>query len=371
MAENRYYGSGTEKALFMLSRGTCYEPTCNVRVLKMTSSGRPQVNVQIAHIHALADGEARFDSNLPKKERNRFKNLILLCQAHHTEVDSAIWVTDYPADVLFGWKAAVEHGDLKAALDDVPPLDSDAQLQEVLGNAVEIARVEILGAIEELKGVGEDTVKMVKTLLTEAFNRPYLSDEQIDSLEESARILVSLEGQTLMLHDSAQTIRSVEEYGMLLANSVEPIKMVPDYLPALVSFADAIRMLPDYTRPFSDATQILGDSRTSINHLHDAVYLISNMNLVGDMASQVDQLSHQVRQVESVVNRFGGAAGGLERINDTADAMAATAESLTLVDNAPVAVRLHQLEKGNMFWAGFSAAIGVVLAIGILIAVLF
>ncbi len=43
MAENRYYGSGTEKALFMLSRGTCYEPTCNVRVLKMTKSGRPQV----------------------------------------------------------------------------------------------------------------------------------------------------------------------------------------------------------------------------------------------------------------------------------------------------------------------------------------
>src|SRR5688500_2551065 len=115
MGGERNYGKGTERALFMLSRGACYEPTCDVGVLKMTKSGRPQSGVQIAHVHALAEGEARFDGNIPKPERNRFWNLILLCQAHHIDVDSDDWEIEYPADVLFGWKAAVETADLRAA----------------------------------------------------------------------------------------------------------------------------------------------------------------------------------------------------------------------------------------------------------------
>lgn len=363
MGENRYYGSGTEKALFMLSRGTCYEPTCNVRVLKMTASMRPQVNVQIAHIHALAEGEARFDDSIPKKERNRFRNLILLCQAHHTEVDSKIWVTDYPAERLFGWKAAVEHGDLKGALDDVPPLDSDAQLQEVLVNAVEAAKLEILGAIDELKGIGEQTATMVKALLIESFNRPYMTPEQIASLTTSTEILSGMEGQFLMLSNSTDKLSVMEEYGHTLARAADTLHTMPEYIVMLAQAATSIESLSYTVEPLSNAASELSRNSSNIVNLHDAVSLLSGSGL--------HDISAKVQQVEHTADRFANAAGSLDRIHDVADSMAATTDTLAMVDNGPVAIRLHQLEKRNIFWTGFGVAIGVVLAIGILIAILF
>lgn len=104
MSKGRYYGSGVEKALFMLSRGACYEPTCKTPMLRMTKTGTPRVNVQIAHIHALCEDEARFDKDYPRADLNKFKNLLLLCQPHHTEVDSELWKDYYQAEVLIGWK---------------------------------------------------------------------------------------------------------------------------------------------------------------------------------------------------------------------------------------------------------------------------
>lgn len=363
MADNRYYGSGTEKALFMLSRGTCYEPTCNVRVLKMTASMRPQVNVQIAHIHALADGEARFDSKFPEKERNRFKNLILLCQAHHTEVDSPIWITDYPAKKLFGWKEAVEHGELKAALDDVPPLDSDEQLREVLINAVEAAKLEILGAIDELKGIGEETAKMVKALLIESFNRPYMTPEQIASLATSTEILAGMEGQFLMLNDSADKLQVMQDYGHTLARAADTLHTMPDYIVMLAQAARSIESLSYTVEPLSNAASELSHNSRNINNLYDAVSLLGGSGL--------HDISAKVQQVEYTVDRFASAAGSLERIHDAAGSLATTTESLRQVDTTPVTVRLDQLEKRNIFWTGFGVAIAAVIAIGILIAVLF
>ncbi len=129
----------------MLSRGTCYAPPCKEPVLKMAESGTPRVNVQIAHIRALVEGEARYDKNYPEKLRNRFENLILLCKPHHTEVDSDLWVEQYPAEVLLRWKAEVEGGGLGDALKNVPPLNGDKEFEGIIVKSVETARLEILG----------------------------------------------------------------------------------------------------------------------------------------------------------------------------------------------------------------------------------
>lgn len=39
MSNDRYYTAGTKEALFMLSRGYCYEPTCKERVMRWTEAG--------------------------------------------------------------------------------------------------------------------------------------------------------------------------------------------------------------------------------------------------------------------------------------------------------------------------------------------
>ncbi len=321
-----------------------------------------RINVQIAHIHALAEGEARHDKNYPKKNLNRFKNLVLLCQAHHTEVDSPIWVTDYPAEVLFEWKAVVENAELRVSLEDVPPLDSDDALQEALVNAVEAAKVEILGAIDELKGISGETAKMVKALLIESFNRPYMTPEQIASLANSTEILSGLEGHFLILHDSADKLQGIEEYSHMLARSADTLHTMPEYIVMLAEAARTIESLSYTVEPLSNAASELSQNTSNIHNLHDAVSLLSDSDFSG--------FSSKVQHVEYVVDRFVSAAGGLDRIHDTADSMAATTETLTMVNTAPVTVRLDQLEKRNIFWTGFGVAIGVVLALLTLIAVL-
>lgn len=138
---------------------------------------------------------------------------------------------------------------------------------------------------------------------------------------------------------------------------------MPDHIRALVHVAEAIRMLPNYITPFCKAAEILDNSRTNIYTLHDAMTLMASPELF--------DFTSRVRDFERVVDRFTEAAGGIDQIRKTADSMAETTEALTMVDTVPVAARLDRLEKRNIFWIGFAMAIGVMLALGILIAVLF
>lgn len=85
MATNqRSYPLRTVKRLYALSGNQCAFPGCtNVLVNKDNAS-----NSHICHIEAANESGPRFNPVLTVEQRNEYENLILLCPAHHTVVDS-------------------------------------------------------------------------------------------------------------------------------------------------------------------------------------------------------------------------------------------------------------------------------------------
>ena len=102
----RAYGSGVEKALYRLSRGTCYYPDCPRRIMEVVG-GEPMVAVDIAHVHGANPGSARYKESMTDAERRAFENLILLCVPHHKLVDGRRR-DEFPPEMLQGWKSANE-----------------------------------------------------------------------------------------------------------------------------------------------------------------------------------------------------------------------------------------------------------------------
>ncbi len=202
----------------MISRGTCYEPTCKTPVLRMTKTGTPRVNVQIAHIYPLGKDEARFDEDYPKVDLNKFKNLLLLCQTHHAEVDSELWEDNYQAEVLIKWKR-IREGDLSNVLGELPPLLDDEQFQDMLIDAISRMRDEIITAIDRVAGISQETLTLLKELVIESFTRPYLSEEAVASLEYSARVFDGMGDQAMMLYESARGLRGIEDHAWMLRES--------------------------------------------------------------------------------------------------------------------------------------------------------
>lgn len=63
MSNDRNYTPGTKEALFMLSRGYSYEPSCKERVMRWTGS-EWRSKVFVAHIRGLHKGSPRHDENM-------------------------------------------------------------------------------------------------------------------------------------------------------------------------------------------------------------------------------------------------------------------------------------------------------------------
>ena len=87
MAKNtRSIPQKEQKILFAKSGNRCAFPGCESRVI--ADEGTPsEPHAQMAHIIAYNDEGPRADPNLPREERNKASNLILLCPNHHTHVD--------------------------------------------------------------------------------------------------------------------------------------------------------------------------------------------------------------------------------------------------------------------------------------------
>ena len=112
MNEPRYkINAATAAALWALSNGTCYAPGCDTPVVREVRPGVYRKNVQIAHIIGVRPGSARYQE-IPRDERDSFSNLILLCLAHHADVDDTRFAdTLYPVEVLRRWKEEREGSD--------------------------------------------------------------------------------------------------------------------------------------------------------------------------------------------------------------------------------------------------------------------
>jgi len=91
--------------------------------------------VQIAHIHAVEPGGARYDANMTDEARRSFPNLILLCKPCHDLVDKAA-VEQYPPEVLERWKTEREAVGM-AGLRALGGITED-RLQELITEAVAV-----------------------------------------------------------------------------------------------------------------------------------------------------------------------------------------------------------------------------------------
>jgi hypothetical protein len=357
MAKDRNYGSGTEKALFMLSRGTCYEPTCKTRVLRMTKTRTPRVNVQIAHVYPLGRGEARYDEAKANDQTfiNSFRNLLLLCQPHHTEVDSELWKEHYQAEVLFGWKGQREGG-LTTALAELPPLLGDDQFQEILVDAISRMHDEIITAIDNVTGISQETLRLVKELVSESFTRPYLSDDTIASLEYSARVFDGMGDQTLMLYESARGLRGLEDHAWMLRESSLDLRELPDSVGLLLQAAnDLKRMSPDVVESLSIAGRDLRELPNFIHSLSTAAQQLEAARLP-DIEYSIDHVENAARHLKSATSN----AGALE---EAAEAMEAAAQSMGFAAQANGLTRRSLV---NAFWWGFGVCfVGLAVILGL------
>ncbi|MDZ7932895.1 MAG: hypothetical protein U5N21_23795 [Rhodococcus sp. (in: high G+C Gram-positive bacteria)] len=68
-----------------------------------TPHNRMAVLCEDAHIVAESAAGPRGDSPLTRAERNRYENLILLCNYHHQQIDSQ--PESFPVELLHQWKA--------------------------------------------------------------------------------------------------------------------------------------------------------------------------------------------------------------------------------------------------------------------------
>jgi hypothetical protein len=101
----RNYSPLTLKQLFLTSGHYCAYPGCVAAIVELTDGG-PTVLGFIAHIEGSSDDGPRANHSLSSAERDSYENLLVLCGHHHTLVDKVD--SDYPVEVLRGWKRAAE-----------------------------------------------------------------------------------------------------------------------------------------------------------------------------------------------------------------------------------------------------------------------
>ena len=78
-----------QKKLFLRSGSRCAFPECGCILTADATPDDPLVALgEMAHIVAESPDGPRGDSPLPPLERNRYANLILLCERHHALVDA-------------------------------------------------------------------------------------------------------------------------------------------------------------------------------------------------------------------------------------------------------------------------------------------
>lgn len=116
-----------QRVLFQRSGNRCAFPDCG-RVLTATSpSGETVVLGEMAHIVGESPDGPRGDSSLTPDERNRYENLILLCNTHHQLIDSQ--PQTYPVERLRAMKEDHEsriekllarYGNAPSIREDVP-----------------------------------------------------------------------------------------------------------------------------------------------------------------------------------------------------------------------------------------------------------
>ena len=239
----RTYPVGVREALFMLSRGCCYEPECREPVMRVIKDGW-YVNVEIAHIRAKESTGARYDTSMTLTARDSFDNLMLLCIPHHKVIDNVATQGDYPVPLLHQWKCKRE-GDIAAELRDWKGLHglTEEKLQDILSDVVSAAKEEILEAIDELAVVNKEVAGLVRGLVDERFSIPYPSEDTVGMLALAADRLRHLEDNAGLLYQTSQPLKNLDGTLSQLADVTERLEEQQLYR-AASTLMEAVSLAP-------------------------------------------------------------------------------------------------------------------------------
>ena len=205
-------------ALAHLSGGLCYWPGCPEPVLREVD-GKIRPIVEIAHIRAAFPGGPRYDTTMTDDERRDFRNLLLLCNPHHDEVDDQKNLEIYTTEVLHRWKEQRESDPREALrrLREVTPTG----LRNIVSDALENHDMKLIQALDRLSKSDREAASLLRSLvdeLTEAYSRlrQPLDPDLVYSLGKSVRelreIAPVLDVFTVALNKNARTLHNLGDY---------------------------------------------------------------------------------------------------------------------------------------------------------------
>jgi hypothetical protein len=153
-------------ALWTVSNGHCYAPGCATPVLKEVRPGVYQKNAYIAHVYGVRPGSERYRPDMTVRERDSFANLLLLCTAHHLEVDGKGGADSYPPKILLAWKAEHE-GAAGSILDRLTVTSPEGLMRKLIEMAEPpLERLEAITArLEETGTVTAGTVAELRQII--------------------------------------------------------------------------------------------------------------------------------------------------------------------------------------------------------------
>lgn len=100
----RKYAEKDIKLLFAQSGGYCAFPACTARLVEPANAHDPAAVLgQICHMVASSDDGPRGSKDFPEDLRDKYDNLILLCNHHHTLIDKQ--PNTYTVEDLKEWKS--------------------------------------------------------------------------------------------------------------------------------------------------------------------------------------------------------------------------------------------------------------------------
>jgi hypothetical protein len=196
-----------QAALWTVSNGQCYAPGCTMPVVLEVRPGVYKKNAQVAHIYGVRPGAERYKPGMSAEERDSFANLLLLCLAHHEEVDGKGGADRYPPETLLKWKQKHE-GEYGSVLSGLPVPDTDMLLKELTKIAEPpLNRLEaITERLEETGVATADTVAELKQIIeTMSLSGIGVSRRTADALVYAADVLNTgkLNETARMLADAA------------------------------------------------------------------------------------------------------------------------------------------------------------------------
>ncbi|MET7951060.1 HNH endonuclease signature motif containing protein [Micromonospora sp. NPDC005324] len=351
----RKYPAAVEKALFVLSRGYCYAPTCKSAVFEIDDENDPCIVVQIAHICGYPNGP-RYDQKLYESGRvDHWSNLILLCKPHHDKVDGIETRKRYSSDLLHKWKNDREL-DLQESLEGLGKVTPD-QVREIFVDVVTDTRERILADTRELMSISRATADLVQVLVDEAYSRPMLDPNTVSALEDAARTLALAENAPLML-ESARSLQ-LPEYAVLMHQAGRELQL-PEYA-WMVRDAGQRLQLPEYAWMVRDASQTLQLPEYAPMLAEAAGKLASATAEAASITTAVNRFEYfaeSVAEMERVAQQASRAAGHIQAQKHIVTALQQASQNLAYQrQKGTPGSRLKLFLAGSAFGAAFILAV--------------